>query len=248
MKKKPAAKKKAAGRPGGRAVKKTKKVAPKAKKVSSAGKKGRPSGSIHPYGAEAHTDLELHLKKFNKLALKFDDAAREMFESALKFAQERHEGQLRNGSTPFVIHPVRVANILMSEWSCDDAAIVSAALLHDVVESTQTTIKEVKDRFGDPIGKLVDGMTMWKGSETYEIYCKRVARGPEPLRLIKCADVIDNLRSWPEFAETTDGLSKWWRSVNDYVLPIAQATYPQAANSMNLILQDPWYLERANRV
>jgi (p)ppGpp synthase/HD superfamily hydrolase len=245
MKKKKALKKSAKKT---KAVKKPKKASIKAKKAVSSNRRGKPSDSIHPYGVETHTNLEWHLKRFNKLVLKFDDAAREMIEGAYRFAQQKHEGQLRNGSSPFVIHPVRIANILMSEWSCDDASIISAALLHDVVESTQTTIKEVKDKFGDPIGKLVDGMTMWKGSETYEIYCKRVARGPEPLRLIKCADVIDNLRSWPEFAETTDGLSRWWRSVNDYVLPIAEATYPQAANSMNVILQDPWYLERANRV
>ena len=49
-------------------------------------------------------------------------------------------------------------------WPDADAAeaIVAAALLHDVIEDTHATTREIKDAFGDAVTKLVDGMTMWK--------------------------------------------------------------------------------------
>lgn len=193
-----------------------------------------------------HRDLDWHTKKFQKLTRRLPEDGQRTVERALQVSKERHEGQTRLGGSPYIIHPLRIANILMGEWNVTDPSVVGAALLHDVVEDTQTTIKEVKDLFGDQIGKLVDGMTMWKGSETYEIYCRRVSRGPETLRLIKCADALDNLRSWHETDASPEGLTLWWRQVNDHVLPIADNTFPQAATTIRSLLQDRWFLRMAN--
>lgn len=200
---------------------------------------------VHPYGTPKHTDLDWHLQRFEDRVATFDESAAASVRDALAFAKQRHEGQLRKGGGEYVIHPVRIANILMYEWSTTDPVMVSAALLHDVVEDTQTTIKEVKDSFGNDVGKLVDGMTMWKGSETYETYVKRVSRGPEPLRVLKCADALDNLRSWYE--TNGDEFQRWWRNTHDLILPISKSVEDEGTAAMAIarVLDDPWYLKKA---
>lgn len=198
----------------------------------------------HPYGPERHPDLDWQSSKLHKSLQRLPEAERDTVKKALELARKRHEGQTRQGGSPYIIHPIRMANILMTEWGLRDADALAATMLHDVVEDTPTTIKEVKDVFGEAIGRLVDGMTMWKGSETYELYCKRLARGSETLRIIKCADVLDNLRSWHE-VETFEAFPRWWRQVNDWILPIADNTYEPAAASLRLLLNDGWFLKMA---
>lgn len=76
---------------------------------------------------------------------------------AYKFAEERHEGQFRRSGEPFIEHPLNVAMLLL-ELGLDEDCI-SAALLHDVVEDTQTSLDEIKSSFGVEIAELVDGVT-----------------------------------------------------------------------------------------
>ena len=76
---------------------------------------------------------------------------------AYKFAEERHEGQFRRSGEPYIEHPINVA-LLLLELGLDDDCI-SAALLHDVVEDTETTLDEVKSQFGSEVAELVDGVT-----------------------------------------------------------------------------------------
>lgn len=199
---------------------------------------------VHPYGTLKHADINWHVKRLNARIAKMDDRKQSIIQKAYSFANKKHEGQVRKGRDPFVIHPVRIANILLFEWSCEDPHVISAALLHDVVEDTATTIKEVKDIFGNDIGKLVDGMTMWKGSETYETYVKRVARGPSELRLIKCADSLDNLRSWFQ-TDASDAFPRWWRNTDELILPMAATVSRATETAIRRVLEDPWYQERA---
>lgn len=224
------------------------KKSPKAKKASPAKKVVsvlRAFGKhVHPYGTMKHTDTAWQTEKLHERMKKWSASDQTLLQKAAAFATEKHEGYQRRSGTPFVIHPIRIANILISEWSVNDVSVVAAALLHDVVEDTPTTIKEVKDVFGNDVGKLVDGMTMWKGSETYETYVKRVARGPEALRLIKCADALDNLRSWHE-NEMDDSFPRWWRNTEEYILPMAVQTSRTAALAIQRVLADPWYVKKA---
>ncbi|MBD3250911.1 HD domain-containing protein, partial [Candidatus Uhrbacteria bacterium] len=168
---------------------------------------------------------------------------------ALAFSESRHEPHQRLGGSPYLLHLLRTANILMDEWQQREGAVIAAALLHDVVEDTQTTIKEVKDAFGSEVGALVDGMTMWKGSESHEVYLKRISRGPEVLRVIKCADTLDNLRSWHEcIAIASDRFPDWWKRANYHVLPMARKMQNKAAVQLEMILEDRWYLTHANMI
>src|SRR5512133_1613318 len=214
------------------------------KKVAA--KSNTPSASFFPYELSKHGDLAWQMERFEKLIKKLSPADAIRVQKAQRFAEERHKKQTRSDGTPFIIHPVRIANILIAEWSERDTDVIIAGLLHDVIEDTQTTTREVKDAFGDVAAKLVDGMTMWKGSESPEVYLQRISRGTEKLRLVKCADVLDNLRSWhgcPK--DVVLKFPRWWRQTKDFVVPIAEATHVSAAKLIKEIIEDPWYLKQA---
>jgi GTP pyrophosphokinase len=78
-------------------------------------------------------------------------------EEALAFAHQAHEGQMRKSGEPYVDHPVSAA-VYLAELTLDSTTIV-AALLHDVVEDTGTTVDDIRVRFGDDVARLVDGVT-----------------------------------------------------------------------------------------
>jgi len=76
---------------------------------------------------------------------------------ALAFAKEAHEGQKRKSGEPYIVHPILVAAITASISA--DETMVTAALLHDVVEDTPFGIEEIKERFGEDVSHLVEGLT-----------------------------------------------------------------------------------------
>jgi (p)ppGpp synthase/HD superfamily hydrolase len=79
-------------------------------------------------------------------------------QAAVDFARERHAGQTRAaGGAPFVVHPIEAASIL--ERSRYPDQVVAAAVLHDVLEDTETDIQELKDLFGPEVAELVATMT-----------------------------------------------------------------------------------------
>jgi guanosine-3',5'-bis(diphosphate) 3'-pyrophosphohydrolase len=78
-------------------------------------------------------------------------------ENALEFSIRMHHGQIRKSGLPFVSHCIDVANKLL-DWKMDQTTIISA-LLHDVVEDTEVTLKDIKKEFGSDVATLVDGVT-----------------------------------------------------------------------------------------
>lgn len=80
-----------------------------------------------------------------------------LVESALEFATECHDGQLRESGEPYIIHPIAVAAELAKLKSPAD--VIAAGLLHDTVEDCDVTAQEVADRFGEPVAQMVDGVT-----------------------------------------------------------------------------------------
>src|SRR5262245_1938449 len=130
------------------------------------------------------------------------DVDRELLSRAFRFAAAAHEGQQRRSGEDFVHHPYGVALILASLHL--DEETIAAALLHDVVEDTETTLDEVRDEFGDEIAKLVDGVTkltrvQFQSREQAEAenYRKMVVAMAEDVRviLIKLADRLHNMRA-----------------------------------------------------
>lgn len=78
---------------------------------------------------------------------------------ALEKARQAHAGQVRNGSSgmPYIEHPQAVAALLAEHGHGDD--VLAAALLHDVVEDSETTVEEVRERFGDTVADLVAALS-----------------------------------------------------------------------------------------
>ncbi len=77
--------------------------------------------------------------------------------SAYELAKEAHKDQKRHSGEPYIIHPLHVA-IILAEMEMDKETIVSG-LLHDVVEDTDVTLDEIREKFGDEIATIVDGVT-----------------------------------------------------------------------------------------
>jgi len=73
-----------------------------------------------------------------------------------RFAEQKHQGQLRQTGKKYITHPLFVASILAG-WSLDQASL-EAALLHDLPEMSNVTIKEIETLFGEEVGKLVEGV------------------------------------------------------------------------------------------
>jgi guanosine-3',5'-bis(diphosphate) 3'-pyrophosphohydrolase len=127
---------------------------------------------------------------------------RELLARAFRFAADAHEGQQRRSGEAFIRHPWGAAMIL-AELRQDEQTI-AAALLHDVVEDTDTEIDEVRTEFGDEIAQLVEGVTKltrihFQSREQAEAenYRKMIAAmvGDERVILIKLADRLHNMRT-----------------------------------------------------
>ena len=82
-------------------------------------------------------------------------------QAAFDFADEAHRNVRRRSGEPYMLHPIAVAQIVVDDIGLGYKSI-SAALLHDVVEDTDYTVEDLRQRFGDKIASLVDGLTKIK--------------------------------------------------------------------------------------
>ena len=126
----------------------------------------------------------------------------ERVRDAFEFAADCHEKQRRRTGEEFVVHPVEVAKICVGMRL--DTETLCAALLHDTVEDTSTTIEEIRERFGDEVATLVDGVTKLTGitfksrdEAQAENYRKMIVAMAQDIRviLIKLADRLHNMRT-----------------------------------------------------
>ncbi len=81
----------------------------------------------------------------------------EEIEKAVALAIRYHEGQFRKSGEPYIIHPILVAAI--TAFIGGDDEMITAALLHDVIEDTPCQIEEIEEKFSQPVANLVEGMT-----------------------------------------------------------------------------------------
>ncbi|MBU6321373.1 MAG: bifunctional (p)ppGpp synthetase/guanosine-3',5'-bis(diphosphate) 3'-pyrophosphohydrolase [Patescibacteria group bacterium] len=159
--------------------------------------------------------------------------------AAIRFAAEKHRAQVRLGAerTPYIAHLVSVALLVAEDGAEDD--VVTAALLHDTLEDTDTTRAELVERFNERVAELVEDVTEDKALSWEE----RRARYLEHLEhaasddalLIAIADKIDNIEDKLETIEREGPafLSGFSRDPAAYVrfnaeaLRIAEARLPE---------------------
>ena len=90
-----------------------------------------------------------------------NEAELEVVQRAFEFANEAHKNVRRRSGEPYMLHPIAVAQIVVDDIGLGYKSI-SAALLHDVVEDTDYSVDDLRERFGDKIATLVDGLTKIK--------------------------------------------------------------------------------------
>jgi len=129
-------------------------------------------------------------------AIKVEDVER-----AFVAASQAHEGQMRKSGDAYITHPVAVAQILADLGLSSETII--AALLHDTVEDTSYSLKQIKADFGDQVAALVDGVTkldklIYGPTAEAETVRKMVVAMSRDIRVlvIKLADRLHNARTW----------------------------------------------------
>jgi guanosine-3',5'-bis(diphosphate) 3'-pyrophosphohydrolase len=123
-----------------------------------------------------------------------------MIITAASFAADRHRDQRRKDvdATPYINHPLDVANILI-EAGVEDADLLAAAILHDTIEDTKTTAEELTERFGERVCGLVLEVTDDKSLDKLERKRLQVLKAPvasDDAKTIKLADKIANVRDF----------------------------------------------------
>ena len=117
---------------------------------------------------------------------------------ACYFAAEKHITQRRKGDdSPYINHPIGVAYLLWKEGGIKDVEILQAAVLHDTVEDTDTTLEEVEIRFGPRVASLVAEVSDDKTLGKVERKKHQVEHAPKysnGAKLIKLADKLYNCR------------------------------------------------------
>lgn len=127
----------------------------------------------------------------------------EIIERAYRFARRAHAGVRRRSGEPYIMHPIAVAKIVISELGLGSTSIC-AALLHDVVEDTEYTRDDIAATFGEKIASIVEGLTKISGgifgakaSLQAENFRKLLLSMSTDVRvvLIKMADRLHNMRT-----------------------------------------------------
>lgn len=121
------------------------------------------------------------------------------FLRALSFAAAKHRDQRRKDTaqTPYINHPIAVADILLNEAGVTDEVVLMAALLHDTVEDTDTTFDEIEQQFGQVVRDVVAEVTDDKSLPKAVRKQHQIDHAPnlsDRAKLVKLADKISNVR------------------------------------------------------
>ncbi len=156
--------------------------------------------SLNIFKKPKNSQLSESLDKLSKDYL--SSSAIKKIREAIDFADKAHKGQFRKSGEPFITHPINVGLILVSLKMDEDTVI--AGLLHDVVEDCEIPLSDVKNRFGNNVSRLVDGVTKllqldekMKDQSQAEHFQKMALATAEDVRvvIIKLADRLHNLKT-----------------------------------------------------
>lgn len=154
-----------------------------------------------------------------------------MIFQAIEFAAAAHKGQYKKGTRiPYIVHPLNAARVLI-EAGCRDP-LVTAAILHDVLEDTPTTYGQLKSAFGGEVADLVvsvsepDKAASWEDRKTHTIHS--LSSSGEDTLLVAVADKLDNIRS-----------------VRDDLVLRGEATWKRFRRGRD---QQKWYYESLSQV
>ena len=123
----------------------------------------------------------------------------ELILHALEFAAHKHRDQRRKDvhASPYINHPIALANILVNEADIHDPEVICAALLHDTIEDTETTAAELESEFGAVVRDIVLEVTddkLLPKTERKRLQIEKTPGKSTRARLLKIADKTSNLR------------------------------------------------------
>lgn len=127
------------------------------------------------------------------------------FNKALKFATEKHKGQVRRiDKTPYINHPIRVADMIKLYAPDDEnlATLVASAYLHDTLEDTHTSFIELKDNFGLEVARIVMELSTapFDSDDVKTAYlCRHLRFMSNKALTVKLADRLDNISDLANF-------------------------------------------------
>jgi len=139
---------------------------------------------------------------------------------AIQFAARKHHGQMRMETEPlpYITHLFSVALLVAEDGSADD--VITAALLHDTLEDTDTAREEIVEAFNEHVAELVKSVSEIKEKEGRKIdwkerkiaYLANIENASDEAVLIAVADKVDNIESKLEaFEKEGDALLKRWK-------------------------------------
>jgi (p)ppGpp synthase/HD superfamily hydrolase len=151
-----------------------------------------------------------------------------LLDEAVDFAVVRHGDQTRPAGEPYVEHLLEVVCVLVEAVGTTDIDVVRAGVLHDVVEDTECSLGEVRERFGDRVAGLVDWVTKPAPSEgqtreeTRAAYLARLRSAPDDALLVKLADRLSNVQRLDTHPRPEKRRSYYQETVRS-IVPLAQS-------------------------
>jgi len=191
---------------------------------------------VEKYNLSEEEEKKVILREYRSLlrALKarLKKGDKKLVRRAFEISAEAHKHMRRKSGEPYILHPLAVAKIVVEEISLGVTSVI-CALLHDTVEDTEVTLKEIEMEFGSTCAKIVEGLTKistvveskdtTQQAENFKKILLTLADDPRVI-LIKIADRLHNMR-------TLDSMSR------DKQLKIASETsflYAPLANRLGL--------------
>lgn len=150
---------------------------------------------------------------------------------ALMFGAEKHKGQARvdQKKTPYIIHPIEVADFVMRIGKVYDKEILVASLLHDVLDDTGTTYEELSKCYGNTVAQYVQEMTSKKGltlKEQKKLQIIQAFHQTPSVAIIKLSDKLSNLgalASAPPSAWTRDRIDQYFQWAQSVIENLPEA-------------------------
>ena len=164
-----------------------------------------------------------------------------MLEEAIIYSAMMHKGQVRKfGDFPYIFHPLEVAQILST--MTDDEEVVTAGILHDIVEDTDGSVKDIENRFGKRVAMIVayetenkypeeDRSATWKRRKEYSLAALR-SSNDQGIQMLWLADKLANLRSLARiYSEIGDAM---WEGLNEKDPELQRWYYKSVAEALEL--------------
>ncbi len=132
------------------------------------------------------------------------DAPHRRLAAALLYSIEKHAAQRRRDGSPYIAHPIRVAESLRSIGGIDDPDVIMAGLMHDLIEDTDVEYDDLVRRFGARVADLVailsGDMRLPKPARRSEVL-ERIRTASPDAKAIRLADRLDNLMDMAGFSD-----------------------------------------------